>query len=564
MPTAVRQKSPGTLPWHLRLLRRTRRVGPPARYDVAVESALPVTAADGSVLLADHYLPVTDRPCPTILVRSPYGRGFPWSYLYGLHFAEQGFHVLLQSCRGTSGSGGEFEPYRNEAADGQAVVRWLRQQDWFAGTFATLGPSYLGYVQWALAVDPPPEWRAAVVQVGGHDPYDFFYPGGAFALEQALVGGMGLFHQGKGPLRYALAVSRLARTLRRVARALPLVDTYPASLGGRQRYFEDWLGHPDRNDPYWTDRDVGPTAERLTVPASLVSGWHDVLLGQTLQQYQRLRRAGGTVNLLVGPWTHTSLLDKGWPQVYGDALGWLRAYLADDPAGLRPTPVRVHVGGCDEWRDLADWPPPGMSVRRYHLHGDGSLVNGPAGPSTPSAFRYEPAAPTPSLGGASLSRVAGRRDNTRLEAREDVLVFSTAPLAEPVEVLGPVHAELHVSTSGPHADLFARLCDVDPDGRSYNVCDGLVRLDPASHPGPTAVTVPMSHAAYRFAAGHRIRLQVSGGAHPRFTRNTGTGEPFATTTRLVAVDTHVHHDPEHPSALLVPTAGDAAPTAAPD
>ena len=154
------------LPLILRLLRRRARKGPPARYDVRWQPARPVPGADGSLLLADHYAPVTAEPCPTVLLRAPYIRsGFPWSYLYGVLVAEQGFHVLLQSSRGTGGSAGTFHTWRNEPGDGQAAVAWLRDQDWFTGELFTMGASYMAYAQMALAVDPPPEWRGAIMQV---------------------------------------------------------------------------------------------------------------------------------------------------------------------------------------------------------------------------------------------------------------------------------------------------------------------------------------------------------------------------------------------------------------
>ncbi len=156
----------GKPPLSSRMMRATWRGLPAKRYEAGWEPGLLVPAADGSPLITDHYFPRAQGDFPTLLVRSPYGRGLPWSPQYGLLFAEQGFHVVLQSCRGTGGSSGMFDLWRNEAADGQATVSWLREQPWFNGTLGTVGPSYLGYVQWALALDPPPELKAMVVQVG--------------------------------------------------------------------------------------------------------------------------------------------------------------------------------------------------------------------------------------------------------------------------------------------------------------------------------------------------------------------------------------------------------------
>jgi putative CocE/NonD family hydrolase len=387
-----------------------------------------------------------------------------------------------------------------------------------------------------------------VPQLGVHDPHPFFYPGGAFAFENALVAGVGMTAQARGALRFLWAGVRLQLRMRRITRTLPLLDAYLPGFGRRVPIIEGPLSNPDPGDAYWKGTDVGAAADRLTVPVSLISGWHDIALDQSLQQYARLHRTGAVPHLLVGPWTHTSYADVGWSEVHRETVGWLRAHLYDDPSGLRPTPVRVHVGGDGGgWRDLPHWPPPGVTDRRWHLDGTGRLDAVPPPAPWARSWRYDPADPTPSIGGALLSRRAGSRDNTALEARRDVLTFTGDVLTEAVEVLGAVSAQLHVDADPGHADVFARLCDVDAAGRSRNVCDGLLRL-PAGHTG--LVTVAMSTTAYRFRPGHRIRLQVSAGAHPRFARNTGTGEPAATTTRLVPVEITLRQ----PSALMLPVA----------
>jgi hypothetical protein len=531
------------LPFFLRMLRRRAREAAP--YEVQWEPGLEVPAADGSPLLTDHYAPVTDEQCPVLLVRSAYGRGFPWNSLFGASFAAQGFHVILQSTRGSGGSGGDFHVWRNDAADGQATVDWMRKQEWFPGAFATIGPSHFSYVQWALGLDPPPEWRAAVLQVAAHDFYQGFYPDQqcTFRLEMALIGGVTFFHQSAGSGAYLRALLRLTRHLKHAVRGVPLLDSYRRALGGRRQEFEDWATHPYSDDLFWAAADAGPAADRMTMPVSLVSGWHDLTLSQTLQQYARLRRAGREPTLMIGPWTHTSAFEQGWPEVFADALEHLRVHLLGQ--GERTTRIKVSVNG--EWRELPAWPPPSTPVR-YHLRPDGELGEPATGTTT---FGYDPADPTPSFAGQLQSRTAGSRDNKTLEARADVRTFTTGPLTEALEIIGTPTAELHASGSTGHFDLFVRLCDVHPNGRSMNVCDGFVRLTP-DHTDGDPVTVPMGAAGHRFEPGHRIRLQVSGGAHPRFARNFGTGEPLATATELVATRTTVHHGPAHPSALTLP------------
>ncbi|MBI0293808.1 CocE/NonD family hydrolase [Streptomyces sp. PRKS01-29] len=530
---------PGKPPLSVRMMRAIWRGLPAKRYEVGWEPDLEVPAADGSPLRTDHYFPRADGDFPTLLVRSPYGRGVPWSPMYGVLFAEQGFHVVLQSCRGTGGSGGEFHLWRNEAADGRATVDWLRERPWFNGALGTLGPSYLGYVQWALALDPPPELRAMVVQVGLHDPYALFHRNGALQLENALLVGSGIAsqHQGFGP--FLRATLRLRRHFEEMTRALPLRGSYVRGLGGEVPWLDGVMAHPDADDPFWEGASAGGAAATSRVPTCLISGWHDVLVDQTFEQYGRLRRSGCDTSLLVGPWTHTSAVQAGWPEVFAESLAWLRAHLCDDPSGLRPTRVRVHIGGQGHWRDLADWPP-SPAVGPWFPAGGGRLVRRSPESSVPlAAFRYDPADPTPSIGGPLLSRTAGSRDNGDLEGRPDVLTFTSEPLDQPMDVLGPVAARLRISTDTGYGDVFARLCDVDERGRSVNVCDGLVRL-PTTPAHPLEVTVPMSSTAHRFAPGHRVRLQLSGGAHPRFARNTGSGEPTLDATTLTPVRITVH------------------------
>ncbi|MEU3355074.1 CocE/NonD family hydrolase [Streptomyces sp. NPDC037389] len=528
-------------------MRATSRRLPAGRYRAGWEPGLVVPAADGSPLLTDHYFPRAEGDFPTVLVRSPYGRGLPWSSLYGVPLAEQGFHVVIQSCRGTGGSGGRFHLWRNEAADGLATVAWLRERPWFDGTLGTVGPSYLGYTQWALALDPPPELKAMVVQSGLHDPHAYFHAHGALHLENALITCLGMTHQHRGPVPFVKAVLRLQRHTRRVTTAQPLRGAYIPALGDEASWLDDALTHPDADDPYWSGARLGEVLDRLSVPTGLIAGWHDVLADQSFEQYARLRRAGCETALLVGPWTHNSAFRQGWTEVFTETLAWLRAHLCADRSGLRPAPVRVHVGGEDAWRDLDAWPPSTAAASWFPSPGGRLIGRAPTDSAPLASFRYDPAAPTPSLGGPLLSPTAGPRDNGALEARDDVLTFTGPPLTEPLDVLGPVSARLTVSSDTGHTVVFTRLCDVDAQGRSVNVCDGVARIRTTGHTS-AEVTVPMSATAHRFPAGHRLRWQIGAGAHPRYARDPGTGESPLDASVFVPVVVTLHTD----SALTLP------------
>ena len=499
------------------------------------------------MLLADHYLPVTTRPAATVLVRCPYGRGMPFSLLEAQLVAERGFHVLLQSCRGTFGSGGQFEPMRHEISDGQDTVTWLREQSWFDGRLATSGASYLGFVQWALAMDPPPELAAAVVFVGPHDFSRTAYRNGAFDLYNYLSWADLIVHQER-----VNPVSGMVRTVTADRRLRPALDRAPVSAGARDLlgtgapWFETWLEHPQLTDPFWVPLQCGAALQRLSVPTLLIGGWHDLFLEQTLEQFKTLAGRGVPTRMIVGPWTHLDSATRSGP-AFAEALAWLERYAGQDPE--RPEPghsARIWVGGAREWRELKDWPPAGQPPQRWYLGPGGTLTPREPPPGDDVSFRYDPADPTPSVGGAILSLNAGVRDNRAVEQRPDVLVFTSEPLDEPVEVIGDVTAELRVTRDNPNADLFVRLCDVDQRGRSRNVCDGIVRLT-AADPLTGTVRVGMIGAAHRFGRGHRLRLQVAGGAHPRFAPNPGNGQVEAPAKDFVVT----HYSIQHPSALVV-------------
>jgi uncharacterized protein len=527
-----------------KLLTRSWKL-PPRRNRVTIDVKLRVPMKDGMHLLADHYIPVIGREAPTVLVRCPYGRGAPFSMLMAQLVAERGYHVLLQSCRGTYGSGGDFEPMRNEVADGQDTVGWLREQGWFNGRLATYGASYLGFVQWALAMDPPPELVAAVVQVGPHDFSRSAYHNGVFDLYNFLEWSDMMAHQEQARgMRGFVHTATAERRLRPVLDGMPVIDSARAHFGAGAPWFESWLEHPDIGDEFWAPLRCGEALDRISVPTLVVGGWHDLFIEQTIEQYTALTSRGVPARMVIGPWAHLDTTHAAL--VVAEGLSWLDRHLGEPDSDVMGGPVRVFVGGTGQWRDLPGWPVPGSREQRWHLAGDMTLSTSQAAQGEAS-FRYDPADPTPSVGGAVMSMKAGVRDNRPVEERPDVLVYTSAALAEPVEIFGEVTASVAVTRDNPHADLFVRLCDVDARGVSRNVCDGIVRLT-GTTPLSATVTVILIGAAHRFNPGHRLRLQVADGAHPRFARNPGTGGVDAPPRDLVPTTYRI--GPE--SALLLP------------
>jgi putative CocE/NonD family hydrolase len=530
-----------------RLTERLLRLAPPLTRDLVVERDLRVPMRDGAVLLADRWAPRTGPGgLPTALLRTPYGRAGMSAGPMVRPLAERGFQVLIQSTRGTFGSGGAFDPLRQEREDGLDTLEWVIKQPWFGESLVLTGTSYLGFVQWAVADRLPPQVKAMIPSMSEAALTLEFLRKDGFSLETPFGWGVLIADQER---RWALP--RQLLEVKRVQRAmftLPLDQADVAAMGHRSDYIQDILTH-DAGTPRWAEVDHSHRVADVTLPVSSVGGWYDIFLPGQLRDYQAVQTAGQQTRLTVGPWSHTSR--GAGVAAAAEALDFGLAHARGEQPSER-APVRLFVMGEETWRDFPSWPPPGYAPQRFHLQPGGTLAADPAGESAPDGYRYDPADPTPAVGGVRLALgvKAGRVDNTGLEARPDVLTYTSAVLGTAVEVIGEVSAEIWFRSSLPCADVFVRLCDVDARGRSYNVCDGLVSLTDADR--ISCATVRLWPTAHRFQRGHRIRVQVSSGAFPRYNRNPGTGDPRATAATLRAADQEVFHDPAHPSAMILP------------
>ncbi len=526
---------------------------PPPNTDYVVHRGVAIPMRDGVRLRATHYAPITDAPLGTIVVRGPYGRSFPFSLIYAQLYAARGYHVVLQSVRGTFGSEGDFIPMVHEAPDAADTVVWLREQPWFTGTFATIGLSYLGYTQWALLADPPPELAAAVITVGPHDFHASSWGTGSFSLNDFLGWSHMMAHQQEPPLQRlaSQARSRPSAGTRRSS-GLPLGSAGRELLGTGSPWYESWIEHPDADDPFWETMRMTAALDRCEVPVLLLGGWQDLFLEQTITQYRHLRDRGIDVAMTIGPWTHTEMVTKALGTAAAETLTWLGAHLAKRPMPQRASRVRAYITHHG-WVNLADWPPAtGEGV--MYLQPAGSLTAAPPpADAPPSTFRYDPAHPTPTVGGRLLARNSGYRDDTALTERSDVLSFTSGPLDADLYVCGNPAVELAHESDIPHFDLFVRISEVDGRGRSRNVSDGYRRFD-ASPGGP--VRIELDAIAYRFRAGTRIRVLVAGGSHPRYARNLGTGEPPISGRRMVPSAHTVHHGAGGVSKLILPASAD--------
>ncbi len=543
----------------------------PAETNSYSVERLRVPLGDGAEVSADLYRPLLAAgavavPAGTLLARCPYGIDIPMSVAARL-LAARGYQVLFSACRGTADSAdGSFDPGRDEAADGQATVAWMRRQPWYTGSFATFGSSYLGYTQWALLADPPAEMRAAVIHTGPHSFAEFAYGTGAFRSDTLAWADFTARMNGPGRMGFVALMWYLRgqkRRLRAVLDAAPLLDAVDAHSRGATPV---WLRHQitrrppsttvgtaadDAADAYWGAARQDAALERANIPILLVTGWYDLLRPSVMLQYDRLAARGCPVALTVGPWTHVG---AGPGNSFPETLAWIDEHLAARAKAVRPDPVRVFVtGAAAEWRPLPAWPPPATSSRELFLGPDHQLLAAAPVAAARSEFVFDPADPTPSVGMPELFGNTVDNDDTALAARRDVLTFLTPPLDGDVEVCGRPVVELAHSSDHPHVDLLVQLSEVDRNGRrSRRIAERYVRLGLDGAAQPPLRRLVLGDCAHRFAKGSRIRLIVAGGAHPLYVRNLGTGGDPATGSELRPARHTVRHGADAVSKLVLP------------
>lgn len=524
---------------------------PPRLHGVRTTRNIAVPMADGVKLMTNLYQPRAEGPHPTILMRLPYGRaGFA---SVGEVYAERGFNVVLQACRGTEKSEGEFDPLVHEREDGLATLAWIEAQPWFDGRIGLSGPSYLGYAQWAIC-DALPETAALSIKVTSAEFRSVVFPGGAFHLGLWLTWLQIVEGLRGNPIflsQRMLSGGIEKRTLK-ASLALPLQDADKVATNHKVAFWDRWLNDAVEDGPFWHRMDHRHRLGPNTPPNCFISGWYDFMLDQLLRDYQTLVDFGHTPYLTVGPWVHVSADLQG--ECIRDTLVWMKAKLMGDAGDLREKPVRLYIGGLDEWRDYDSYPPGPAKEKALFLNPGGALA-ATAAAGDPDHYTYDPHDPTPSVGGAMLSFTgAGMVDNAPLEARPDVLSFTGETLTAPLTVIGQTQVDLSIRTSRPFADLFVRLNDVGADGISRNICDGFLRITPdtpVQADGSYRLTMTLHATAHCFLAGHKLRVLVASGAHPRFARNTGTDEPIATATTLLPVEIDLLHAP--PARMVLRT-----------
>jgi putative CocE/NonD family hydrolase len=524
------------------IVSRLLRLPPATHPDLVQQADLPMTASDGAVLLAHRWVPRghEDGGLPTLLMRSPYGRRGVMAFEAPL-LAARGYNVLIQSVRGTHGSGGTFVPFVNDRADGAEALAWVHAQSWCDGRVATWGGSYCGYTQLATAASAKPGQLAAMsVDVSSADLRPLFKPYDAFTLQSACGWVYGLDPEGtRKPLASIRHMLSGGVAKKQAYSHLPLREADVVLAGKEQPFFRDWVDSP-LDSAYWDHLDVRSGHAAQTTPVAIHAGWFDIFAPGQLDDAAELLKTGRDVRLVVGPWHHAG----GIGTRFRDTLQLFDQALRGAAPPKEDRPVRVQLYGDKRWWAFSTWPVP-SEQQQWFLTTDRRLD--PESPGAAGSIEWidDPADAAQSRGGAVLQG-GGAKDNADRESRPDVITFTSAPLDADLFVLGTPRVTARAGADVESYDVVVRLCVVDEKGVSRNVSDGMQR----AAGGELTVDIRMWPIGVRVRRGQRLRLQVAGSIHPMWARNLHTAEdPGKGTTCFVAHQSLLLG--EHSPALVV-------------
>lgn len=522
---------------------------------------------DGVRLSANVFLPAERAHLPAILVRTPYGKGAGILPNYQT-FVDHGYAVIVEDVRGRYESEGDFQPVIQEPQDGDDTINWIVRQPWSNGKVGMIGGSYLGIAQWKAALLNNPHLKAIFPVVSGDDEYrDRFYStGGALKLGHRLEW-----------LAENLKAPGYEPDFNKFIWHLPLRTADVAATGQAVPSYRQAMAHPTY-DSFWRSISTREHLDRIRIPVFAVGGWYDNYVESDLDAYAALRKSSGANRILIGPWPHN--MSYQFPDAdFGPASGapvrrlqlqWFDQWLMGKDAPLLSTPpVQVFVMGANEWREEREWPPAKAKVQLLYLdsngrantlEGDGRLRRKLAPAETEDVYTYDPADPVPTRGGAVCCNPKvfpwGPLDQRPVETREDVLVYTTKPLNNDMEVIGPVKVVLYVSSSARDTDFTAKVIDVFADGNARILSDGILRLryreslekEVPANPGETyEITIDAGVVSNVFQKGHSVRVEISSSNFPKFDRNLNTGGRIADETHLLKARQTIYHGREHSS-----------------
>lgn len=565
---------------------------------VAKQTDVPATMRDGTVLRADVYRPKTSEAVPVILMRTQYGKDGAQAgdrYQPPDWFASHCYLVVVQDIRGQGASGGTFSEFTHDQADGYDSVEWAAALPGSDGKVGMYGSSYVGATQWLAAVTAPPHLVTIVPANTASDYYDgWTYEGGEFRLAFVLPWAMETIATTAAKNRNdAATVHELAAATADPTRWLnyrPFKDLPPLQPNDPAvaPWYFDWIRHSTRDD-FWKQFSIRDRYPKVTVPVMHFEGWYDAFLAGGVENFAGMvahaanATARANQRLIIGPWDH---VDWGRPEstpapqlkaigpvanspINELMLDWYDHFLKGRDNGVATGAPRVDyfLMGANQWKTASGWPLPGTRPTTYYLSGPGGIADrkgrldtaAPPAADAPDGYTYDPRFPAPSLGGHSccgaLTGPQGPYDQTPVEQRSDVLVYTSDPLPHDTEVTGSTTVDLWARSSAPDTDFTAKVAVVKPDGEVVNLNDGIVRTSYRGSPSPTQPTayrIDVWPTSYLYRAGDRIRVEISSSDYPQFAPNPNTGEPFGQSAASVVATQTILHDAAHPSSVTLP------------
>ncbi len=550
-------------------------------YEVDMRLNVKVPMRDGVELSADLYLPRASGTFPTVLMRTPYSNNMDVTIERARVLANDGYACVIQDIRGRWDSDGDYYPFHPDVDDGFDTQEWVGQQEWSNGKIGMAGSSYLGLVQWLSAPLRSQYLTCLAPRVICGDFYNgLVYPGGALQLNVVMTWGMRTNGRTGQSIDY--------HDWTNAFRALPVGDA-DLSAGRALGFFKDWIEHPAYDD-YWNAIDVEDKWNEIEVPAFSMGGWFDLYSADAFTNFNGIRENGRTPEarqsrLIVGPWPHalstsskTGDVDFGagsLADLDGEETRWFDYWLKgiDNGIGDEP-PLRLFIMGINEWRDEHEWPLARTDWQRWHLHSDGDANSvrggGRLSIDTPTdepedRFVYDPEFPVQTVGGNNCCSPDivpwGPYDQRAVEMRSDVLVYTSDPFEEDMEVTGPIKVVLYAATDGPDTDWTAKLVDVSPTGYAMNLCDGIFRARYRESRSESRLLEPNRVYEYEidvavtgnvFQKGHSVRIEISSSNFPRFDRNLNTGKDYGKDGEMRVANQAVYHSREYPSHVLLP------------
>jgi len=560
-------------------------------FEVRIEKGVDAPMRDGVRLSADVFRPDAPGKFPVILIRTPYDKeGYSRYSSFPDYAAGKGYVVIVQDVRGRYGSEGEFLPYVQEIEDGYDSVEWAAALPYSSGKVGTQGCSYLGAVQWQLATASPPHLVAIFPQCTFANARHFFFFGGAFDLSWIswLNGRLPDIKKRRGiegkeaspeEARNEWTQNKWKWLSYLPLRNFPLLKEFCP-------YYDEWLSHPD-DGSYWDFANVEKKYGQVEVPAYNLTGWFDDGYGQPgaslnflgMKKNGKTKEAREGQKLIIGPWTHCNPGTKAGDIDFGSeaaidlnelVLRWFDFWLKGIDNGiLSEPPIKIFVMGSNRWRYEQEWPLTRTEYTPYYLHslgganslnGNGTLDRRAPASENPDFYIYDPSNPVTDF----HFEESGPRDQRPIEIRNDVLVYTSEPLAADLEVTGPITAEIWASSSAKDTDFVVKIMDVYPDGYSQNITPQLSGILRAryreSESSPILLTpgkiykfdIGLMYTSQVFKKDHRIRIAVTSSYFPHIDRNPNTGHPFGEDQEAVRAEQKIYHDKIFSSRIILP------------